>query len=103
MKSWRGLWSLTLVALAISVYLTLVGLWQLGAVCLWCLGSLALMAAIFVALTFQRPAQAPGIPWSNWWVNRGGVAIIAVGARHFYDYLCSILSRPSDGSVLYMV
>lgn len=99
MKSWRGLWSLTLVALAISVYLTLVGLWQLGAVCLWCLGSLALMAAIFMALTFQRPAQAPGIPWSNWWLNRGVVAIIAVGALHFYYDYDRLLARPEDAQL----
>lgn len=96
LKNWRRLWTLALVALAISQYLTIVGIWQLGAVCLWCLASLVLLAAIFVILTLQRPAQTPGVSWSNWWLNRGVLAIIAVGALHFYYDYDRLLARPTD-------
>ncbi len=37
LKDWRRLWTLALLGLAISVYLTLVGIWNLSAACLWCL------------------------------------------------------------------
>src|SRR5690625_4648037 len=47
----------------------------------------------------QRPAQAPGIPWSNWWLNRGVVAIIAVGALHFYYDYDRLLARPADAQL----
>lgn len=99
MKEWRRLWTLSLIALAISVYLTIMGIWQLKAVCLWCLTSLGLLAAIFAVLTLQRPAQTPGIPWSNWWLNRGVLAIIAVGALHFYYDYDRLLSRPADAQL----
>ena len=99
LKDWRRLWSLTLVALAISLYLTAIGIWQLGAVCLWCLGSLVLMGAICAFLTLQRPAQAPGTSWSNWWLNRGVLAIVAVGALHFYYDYDRLLARPADAQL----
>lgn len=99
MKDWRRLWSLALLALAISLYLTVVGLVQLGTVCLWCLTSLGLLAAIFAVLTLRRPAQAPGIPWFNWWLNRGVLAIIAVGALHFYYDYDQLLARPGDAQL----
>jgi uncharacterized membrane protein len=96
LKDWKKLWTLALIALAISLYLTIIGIWQLGAVCLWCLGSLGIISAIFALLTVKRPAQAPGTSWSNWWLNRGVVAILMVGALHFYYNYDNLLSTPAD-------
>ncbi len=84
LKDWRRLWTLALLGLAISVYLTLVGAWNLSAVCLWCLASLALWAGVFVRLTLSRPISAPGMSWSQWLINRGVIAVVAVGVLHFY-------------------
>lgn len=84
LKDWRRLWTLALLGLAISVYLTLVGIWNLSAICLWCLASLALWVGIFVRLNLSRPISAPGMSWSQWLINRGVIAILAIGALHFY-------------------
>ncbi|MDQ2075379.1 vitamin K epoxide reductase family protein [Marinimicrobium sp. ABcell2] len=96
LKDWRRLWTLALIALAISLYLTVIGLWQLSAVCLWCLASLAIIGAIFTLLTVKRPTQAPGTSWTNWLLNRGVVAVLVVGALHFYYNYDALLSTPPD-------
>lgn len=96
LKDWQRLWTLALLALVISLYLTLVGLWSLGAVCIWCLASLVVLVAIFAALTVRRPASAPGAAWSNWLINRGVIAVLLVGALHFYYHYDSLLARAPD-------
>lgn len=77
-RRWARQWRLALLGVAISVYLTLAGLLSLGAVCAWCLLSLALLVAIFVVLTLRRPETAPGGSWSSWWVNNGALAAAVV-------------------------
>lgn len=59
LRRWRGLWRLSLVGLAISLYLTLAGVLALEATCLWCLLSLATIAAIF-ALVAVAGAELRG-------------------------------------------
>lgn len=96
LKDWRRLWTLALLAVGMSVYLTAVGIWNLGAVCLWCLASLATYTGILALLTVLRPASAPGMPWQNWLINRGVVAVLAVAALHFYYNYDRLLTSPPD-------
>lgn len=63
---WRRLFTLSLIGVLVSVYLTLVGWFALQAFCLWCLISLALIVAIFVLVLRSRPAQTPASGWSRW-------------------------------------
>ncbi|MFA5590729.1 MAG: vitamin K epoxide reductase family protein [Lysobacteraceae bacterium] len=63
---WRRLWTLSLIGLLISVYLTIVAAVGLGAFCLWCTISLLLIGAIFVLATLRRPAQGPNGGWPRW-------------------------------------
>lgn len=81
-KRWRRSWWLALLGLAISVYLTLVGLIALQAVCVWCLLSLAIITALFTLLTLRRPDTAPGMPWRAWLLNTGLSALVLVGLVH---------------------
>ena len=88
-KRWRWFWTLSLIGLSVSIYLTVVGIVQLQAVCLWCLASLATIAAIFVVVNARRPHQAPGRPWHHWLLDRGlmTLAILAIMHLHYAGYL----------------
>lgn len=59
---WRWLSRLSLLGLAVSVLLTVVGWVDVGASCAWCLLSLLLLAALFAWTHVRRPAAAPGGP-----------------------------------------
>ena len=78
------LWALAIATpgLAISLYLTAVSIFVIGATCLWCLASLVLMGACFIAALFSRPA---GIwPSSRNLAAVAGTALLAVGALHLH-------------------
>ncbi|OOG25238.1 Vitamin K epoxide reductase [Thioalkalivibrio denitrificans] len=84
LKRWRRLWFVSLVGVAISVYLTAVGLIHLDALCAWCLASLATITAIFLWVTFRRPETAPGQPWGFWLANNFVVTAVILGTLHLY-------------------
>ena len=84
LKRWRRLWTLSLLGLAISIYLTLAGVIGLQAVCLWCLLSLLAMAAIFVLVHIGRPTSAPGTNWRGWLINNGALALVVVVLMQLY-------------------
>lgn len=75
---WRRLSRLTALGLAISLYLTLLGIIALKATCGWCLASLAIMAVLFARVHLRRPGAPSGTQgWGAWWL---GNAFIALGA-----------------------
>ena len=82
LRRWRRLWTIALIGVAISVYLTLVGWIVLDAFCLWCLLSLATVVAIFVLVCTRVPPSAPGAPWRNWIASTGLVALALVAGVH---------------------
>lgn len=86
LRRWRWLWRLALLGVAISLYLTLVGLLVLKAVCIWCLLSLAILCGLFVLLNLRRPEGAPGhgTSWLNWWLGHGLPALLLIGLLHVH-------------------
>ncbi|WP_018231527.1 vitamin K epoxide reductase family protein [Thioalkalivibrio thiocyanodenitrificans] len=94
LKRWRRLWMIAFIGLSISAYLTVMGIVALDAVCIWCLLSLAIITALFVWLTFRRPATAPGMPWLNWSLSSVVVAAVIVGTLH--AYYSDLFSPPAD-------
>jgi uncharacterized membrane protein/Zn ribbon nucleic-acid-binding protein len=81
---WQRLWFISLVGVAISLYLTAVGIVFLDAVCGWCLASLATISAIFLWVALRRPESAPGPPWGLWLANSVAVTAVIVGTLHLY-------------------
>lgn len=78
---WRWLSRLTLLGLAISVHLTVVGIVALDATCGWCLASLATMAALFAVVHLRRPGRPSGEgTWRSWWLGNGLLAVGVVVA-----------------------
>ncbi|MGY0560206.1 vitamin K epoxide reductase family protein [Luteimonas sp. A277] len=74
---WRRLSRLTALGLAISIYLTLAGIFALEATCGWCLASLAIMVALFALVHLRRPGAPSGTQsWGSWWL---GNAFLALG------------------------
>lgn len=84
LRRWQRLWYLALAGVAVSVYLTIVGIVALDAVCLWCLASLATITTIFVYVAMRRPDSAPGMRWQPWLVRSGVVVVVLLGVLHAY-------------------
>lgn len=92
---WRHLWRLSLLGLVISVFLTLVGMITLRAVCAWCLLSLATLAALFLVLHLRRPNGAPGTTWHKWWLGNGALALLVVAGLAAY-HGADLIQRPEN-------
>lgn len=63
---WRRAATLSLLGVAVSLYLTVVGWVALEAFCGWCLASFALVTAIFAYCIARRPPQTPAAGWPRW-------------------------------------
>lgn len=83
-KRWRWLWTLSLLGLGISLYLTIVGIVQIEAICLWCMASLATIAAIFGVLSWRRPESGPGKPWKVLLLDRGAMLVLILALMHLH-------------------
>ncbi|OHC62856.1 MAG: Vitamin K epoxide reductase [Pseudomonadales bacterium RIFCSPLOWO2_02_FULL_63_210] len=81
---WRRLWLLAWFGLAVSLYMTLVAWLQLEAFCAWCLLSLALLAAIFIRVSLNRPKSAPGTDWRQWLTYCGVATLVSLGGLQLY-------------------
>src|ERR1051325_9204556 len=80
---WRLAFVVSLFGLVYSVYLTSISLFVLHATCPYCLTSLALMTAIFIAVTVQRP-QIAGFSWESWIAKTAGTAAVLIIVLHAY-------------------
>ena len=98
LQRWRGLWRLSLFGLAISLYLTLAGVFALQATCGWCLLSLATITAIFLRVALQRPEGAPGTRWTSWLLGNGLVALGLVAVLQVAA--TGLWQRPADARLL---
>lgn len=79
---WQVLWWLSFFGLAFSVYLGLVGWFQLEALCAWCTASLAVLLVMFIALGWRRPERQPEGGWPLFMGARASLVAIAVLALH---------------------
>ena len=83
-SQWKMAWTVTIVGLLYSLYLTGVSLVVLDSACPYCLTSLGIMTAIFAALLIQRPAKMPGFSWGPWLAKTGGAALLIIIALHLH-------------------
>lgn len=91
---WKSLFTVSLVGLGLSVYLTVIAAVELQATCGYCIASLAVMAALFGVVCAQFPRGLPEFAWPTWLAQTGGVLLVALVAFHVYhsDWL-----RPGGG------
>ncbi len=95
LRRWRRLWTLGLVGLGFSLYLTAIGVLQLQAVCGWCLASLAVFIALFAWVNIRRPPSAPGAPWLNWSMGQAALLLGVIGiSQAYYSGLFSPRAQP---------
>lgn len=78
-KRWGRAFGLSVLGLAISLYLTAAGWIALQALCAWCLSSLAVIAAIAGWLAMTRPDSAPAPPAARYAVNLLALGVIVIG------------------------
>ena len=81
---WKLAWVVAFFGVIYSLYLTAISLFVLHAACPYCLTSLAIMTAIFITVTLQRPAQMPGFSWEPWIGKTAGVAAVLIVLLHAY-------------------
>jgi uncharacterized membrane protein len=86
---WVSTWTVAFVGVLYSVYLTTVSVTLLGATCPYCLTSLAIMTALFVVATIQRP---PDVAWSRLLVRVAPAAAVAIALLHL-NYV-GVLGKP---------
>jgi uncharacterized membrane protein len=70
--------------LAVSLYLTAVSLLAIGATCLWCLASLALMGACFAAAWARRPRPPARTLPPAWLGAIAAAAVVTVAGLHLH-------------------
>ncbi len=83
-NQWRWAWVISLFGLFYSVYLTAISFFELKAACAYCLGSLGLMATIFIVTTFQRPKNLAKFSWGPFLTKSLGAAAVALIALHLH-------------------
>ena len=84
MRRWRRLWTLSLLGVGISLYLTIIGIVALESVCLWCLASLATLVALLATASLRRPAGAPGMPWLSWSLRNAALLVGVIVVMQLY-------------------
>ena len=83
-SQWKMAWTITIIGLLYSLYLTGVSLIVLDSACPYCLTSLGLMAAIFAVLLTRRPAKMPGFSWGPWLGKPAGAAVLIIIVLHLH-------------------
>lgn len=94
---WKLAWTLSLVGLAVSLYLTAISAFVIQAFCAWCLLSLGLIAVCFGVVARARPASMAGFQWRDWGPATGALAAAVVVALHLhYSGLFDSAAGPED-------
>ncbi len=83
-SQWKMAWTVTIIGLLYSIYLTGVSLIVLDSACPYCLTSLGLMSAIFAVLLTRRPAKMPGFSWGPWLGKTAGAAVLIIIVLHLH-------------------
>jgi uncharacterized membrane protein len=89
---WIATWTIAFIGVLYSIYLTTVSVTLLGATCPYCLTSLAIMTALFIVATVQRPAEMTGAPWRRLLVRVAPAAAVVIALLHL-NYV-GVLGQP---------
>ncbi len=81
---WKSAWTVSLMGLGYSVYLTAISLFVIEATCAYCLASLSIMAVIFGVVMFQRPERLPNFKFATWVGKTIVIVMVFVGGMHLH-------------------
>ena len=81
-KQWSYAWTVALLGVCYSVYLTVVSLTILEATCPYCLTSLTLMSAALALVVWQRPREMAHRSWVGLAAGRGVLAALVILMVH---------------------
>jgi uncharacterized membrane protein len=84
-SQWKNALFFAFAGVSISIYLTIVSVVEIGALCGYCLGSLALIVTIFAILCAARPdGLSQTFRWPVWLTSSGMVVAALVLSLHLY-------------------
>ncbi|MEE8435702.1 MAG: vitamin K epoxide reductase family protein [bacterium] len=83
-RHWAFAWTLSLIGVAYSLYLTVISQTVIEATCPYCLGSLGILLVMLVIVAFQRPPGLAAFNWFTWGGQTAIVAVALVAGMHFY-------------------
>ena len=96
-RHWKSAWAVSLAGLGYSLYFNTVSLFVIEAMCVYCLASLSIMAAIFAVVLHQQPAGLPKFKYPVWAAETIVVALLIVGGMHLhYSGLFDPAAGPED-------
>ena len=81
-RQWSWAWTVALLGVCYSVYLTVVSLTMLQSACPYCLTSLALMSAALALVVLQRPPEMAHRSWLGLAAGRVALAAIVILLVH---------------------
>jgi uncharacterized membrane protein/glutaredoxin len=79
---WSYAWTIALVGVCYSAYLTVVSLTILQSACPYCLTSLGLMSAALAIIVWQRPPEMARRSWVSLAAGRAALAAVVILAVH---------------------
>ena len=80
-----------------SLYLTVISIFVIQAVCVYCLASFAIISAIFVILLLNRADRTRAFDWTAWATKCfGATAVLVIVAQMHYSGLFDPTAGPED-------
>lgn len=83
-RNWKLLWTLSLVALSVSLYMTWISATRIQAFCPYCLVSLGLVIVIFTTVALNRPSHLSPRRWFDWAASGMWMIMIAILLHLYY-------------------
>lgn len=83
-RYWFRAWLLAAMGAGLSLYFTALSVFDIQALCPWCLASTALMLALVVVLALARPADRGAPPLASAAVSGSTVGLVLIGLLHLH-------------------
>ncbi len=81
---WKSAWVVSMVGFGYSLYLNAIAVFEIEAMCVYCLASLSIMATIFGVVVFQRPKGLPDFRYPAWAGAMIILTVLIVGGLHLH-------------------
>ncbi len=83
-RHWKSAWTISLLGVGYSIYLTSVSLFVIDALCAYCLVSLSIMTVTFGVIVTQRPAGMKDFSFTRWAGGTAVMALLVIGGMHMH-------------------